>query len=158
MSAHDPVVSPAGRPSLRTSSPPADQGINLTPLLDIIFILIFFFLLATDIRRDIPTVDVQLPTLQARSEAAGSEDTRSVTVVVTREGLIHVSGAEGVVPVESLEALLNERRRNGAANLLVRIDGAARAGLMLDVMRRCQSAGFSSLAFEYTSGSPGGAP
>ncbi len=67
-----------------------DEGLNLTPLLDVIFNLIFFFILATTIRSDESFFDLILP---QTSEAAPQELQDQIPeILVSRDGSLMLNG------------------------------------------------------------------
>jgi biopolymer transport protein ExbD len=66
-----------------------DEEMNLTPLLDCIFILVFFFLAATTLRDEQSRIEVQLP----RAAATPTENLpQSLEVVITAQGEIMIAG------------------------------------------------------------------
>ena len=59
-------------------------GLNLTPLLDIIFNLIFFFILATNIRDREQYMEIQIPSATTAEELAVQQ--QIPVVALTKEG------------------------------------------------------------------------
>ncbi len=66
-----------------------DEEINLAPLLDCIFILVFFFLVATTIRTDEARIQVNLPNAHVEA-VAPTRDT--IEIVNTEDGEIVIDG------------------------------------------------------------------
>lgn len=86
-----------------------EEEMNLTPLLDCIFILVFFFLAATTLRDQQSRLEVRLP--RAAVEATAPAQT-TLQVVIDAQGVIHI-GDEVVEPAaldQTLAALVAGRR------------------------------------------------
>jgi len=129
----------------------AEEGINLTPLLDIIFTLLFFFFLAMNVREDRSTVQVTLPALAGQGVAAAQRTSpKRVTVILTSDNQIFLSDQPMPLTPEQLSASLAQRRQAGATELRIRTDTRAPAGLLVDLMKRGPEAGFPDAVVEYT--------
>ena len=89
---------------------------NLTPLIDIVFLLLVFFMLTSHFVQE-QAVNIDLPV--ADSGEALSEDDR-LEVVLTPEG--HLLLDDHIVALENLEAVLRERLE-GREDRLVRVRG-----------------------------------
>src|SRR5688500_473452 len=74
------------------------RGIDLTPMIDMVFLLLIFFLAATTFARDEVEVDLRLPS--AKSGVQGTKGGRQLVVNVFADGRMVVDGR----PV-TLEAL-----------------------------------------------------
>ena len=76
----------------------AIHGINVTPLVDIMLVLLLIFMITTQL--DKPTsVDVELP----RAATATETQVSSLAIVLTRDGKLRVNGAEAtLVQLESV--------------------------------------------------------
>lgn len=75
----------------------ADEvNVNLTPLIDVVFLLLIFFMVSTTFTRE-TQLEVDLP--QADNTAA-AEQSRPIEVVITAEGEYRVNG-EGLVNAQA---------------------------------------------------------
>ena len=79
------------------------DNVDLTPLIDVIFLLLLFFILATTFLK--PAVNVTLPTAQSGSQA---EKTLQMVVTIDNLGQVFFEGRP-VFP-EALPALLDSHR------------------------------------------------
>lgn len=112
--------------------------IDLTPLIDVVFLLLLFFLLTAAPAPD-PTLDVALP---ASAAAEPPPPAREVTVVLQASGTIHYEGA--VVELAELESrLLELARADSGARVVLRGDRAARYDLFVGILEAASSAGLS---------------
>jgi len=85
-----------------------EVGISLTSLIDVIFLLLIFFMVTTTIIDPSRRLDIQLP--QAKAASAESQST-PVTIEVGQRGEITVNGEK--VDLPGLETRLRAMGRNG---------------------------------------------
>jgi biopolymer transport protein ExbD len=116
------------------------SGINVTPLVDIILVLLIIFMVtATYIVREAIAVD--LPRAAHGGEAAGT----ALAVVLTREGLIFVDGVERTeqeLARRTGEALARDRE----VRAVISADRAALHGAVVRVIDVMKGAGLSRFA------------
>lgn len=116
-------------------------GINLTPLLDVIFNLLFFFILATTIRTEEEQMEVRLPASESSVETPRERDVPVVTI--DRQGQIHFKGRRVVESELQLE--LNYLARRGVTRVYVRGDREADWGRIVGLMDLCRQAGITNV-------------
>lgn len=93
-------------------------GLNMTPMIDVVFQLIIFFLVSSHLARREQRLDLPLP--QAATGQKQREDSPAqLTVQVLADGTLHVAGRK--VPPRGLETLLAQRRQVHGTALAVRI-------------------------------------
>lgn len=127
----------------RYSTMAEDGEINLTPLLDVIFNLIFFFILATTLRTEETFFDLVLPTV---SESPAREaPTEIPEVVVLREGGYALGGQN--MDGAELEARLRELARQSATprRAILSADATATVQQAADAMEILRKAGFNQV-------------
>ena len=112
-----------------------DSDINIAPLIDMVFILLIFFMVSTTFVRDMK-LDLQRP----GASTAEVADTRALRVQLDRRGSLYLDGA----PVKPwmLEGRVRElisRRR--VKTVLVVADQHADSGDLVDVVDQCRMAG-----------------
>ena len=115
-------------------------GLNLTPLIDIVFLLLVFFMLTAHFVRD-NAVTVELP--EARSGEAVEENEEALEILLDREGKIHIQQLE--VKPDELERVLRSKLHS-RINKQVRLRGDrdANLGLTVQVMDAARLAGAES--------------
>ena len=130
-------MKPLGRLS-ESMSEPAD--LNITPLIDIVFILLIFFVVTTTFVHELG-----LPIDRPESSTASEQATHVVRVAVSRQGEITVD-AQPTSPwrVEA-EVRAQLRDRPGAAVLVIADRGAV-ADALVDVIDACRRAGAKDVA------------
>ncbi len=121
----------------------AGDVINMTPMIDVVFLLLIFFLAATTFAREEVELDLRLP--QAKSGQAGKGDTQLI-VNVFADGHITVDGRE--VPLPALQQKLQAAvQRNAEQAVLVRGDQESRFGTGLAVLDACRLAKVKKVDF-----------
>lgn len=112
-------------------------GLNLTPLLDAILNLVFFFLLATQLKTNEAAMKVNLPTAESAAETMGSDQTPTVTI--DAEGKAFYKGRE--IGDAELEMEAMRIAKQGASSVNIRGDASANFGRIIEVMDICKRAG-----------------
>lgn len=120
-----------------------DFGINLTPMIDVVFLLLVFFLVATTFARDEVEMDLRLP--PARSGVDGQSG-HLLTVNVLADGRITVDGRE--LTLEALRQRLSAHAtRNKDQAVLIRSDARGLVGTSLQVLDAVRLAKLSKVDF-----------
>lgn len=120
-----------------------EPQINLTPMLDMVFNLLLFFLAATTFARDEVDLDLKLP--QARS-GASQEGKQQFVVNVLADGRLSVDGRE--ITLEALrQKLAALAQRNREQPVLVRGDHRAQFGVGVQVLDACRLAKLAKVDF-----------
>ncbi len=119
------------------------ESLNMTPLIDIVFLLIIFFLVATSFQRIQRELQVDLP--EARAAEAVSLDIQPISVTVSRDGTITM--AEEEIPLEELP----ERLRDAVASakkprVFIRGDAKTFHENIVAVLSACQEAGITDVS------------
>ena len=116
-----------------------EEGIPITNLVDVLFLLIVFFMVSTVLSFD-RGLGVKLP----ETQAAGRISNKGVSILVNREGKVYVDGRE--VPIERLGDEVRERQKNQGRNVILKSDRETRYQAIADVMDRLLAAGISELS------------
>ena len=117
--------------------------VQMAPLIDCVFLLLIFFLVATTLRKIERELPMELPRSAAAMEVAQKED--RLVISLDRNGGIHI----GDQPV-SLAGLHDRLRRAAASNpnQRIRIDGDRRAPFqaVVHIIDLCQFEGLTRVA------------
>ena len=114
-----------------------DQGaeINMGPLIDMVFILLIFFIITTNFTRQ-TGVDVSKP----KAQSAISQGQKVMLIGITREGTVHVYGRQ--VSLERLSNLVSQEVSNRPdLSIVIVADKDAAIGRAVAVMDKCNLAG-----------------
>ncbi|MCP1314682.1 MULTISPECIES: biopolymer transporter ExbD [unclassified Halomonas] len=112
--------------------------VNLTPMLDVVFIMLIFFIVTTSFINE-SGIEIDRP----ESSAASSRPDVQVLVAITPEGAVWVDGS----PVDvhrvgqTVAGLLSSD-----GSVVIQADRDATTGLLVEVMDRLQQAGVDQVA------------
>ena len=113
-----------------------EGGINLTPLIDVVFLLLIFFLAATTFSRDEVEMDLKLPQAKSGTEAKPGH---LLVINISADGTITVDGRS--VTIEALrQKLLAAAARNRNQEVLIRTDTRSQFGLFAKAFDACRLA------------------
>ncbi|RLA96534.1 MAG: biopolymer transporter ExbD [Deltaproteobacteria bacterium] len=118
-----------------------DTRIDLTPLVDTVFLLLIFFMLSSAFVIT-PGIKVELP--KAAYERVFREK-KEIRVSITRKNRIYVDRKR--VNLKELEKIFRERAKKAPQTMvIIRADSRALHGKVVEVMDLAKSAGLSKLA------------
>lgn len=93
-------------------------GFNMTPMIDVVFLLIIFFLVSSHLAKQETQLDLPLPVAQSGSEPL-DEPARRLTVNVRKGGQLLMAGH--VTPPSELQSRLSAAAEEFGSDLEVRI-------------------------------------
>lgn len=113
--------------------------VELTPLIDIVFQLLIFFLLTATFK-DQSSLDVELA--RAKSQER-SEQAQNVVVSIGKDGRYEIDGA--VVEARELEMRLCKHAQQGDTSLHIRADRASQHEALVEVMDQAKTCGMTKM-------------
>lgn len=124
----------------RRSRPDEDAQIDMTPMLDVVFIMLIFFIVTTSFVRE-SGVEVNRP----KAASASEQKNAGVFIAVKENGEIYLDRKQlDVQKVHSvLERIIAER---GEVGLVIQADQMARHGVVVKVMDAAKSAGIKQIS------------
>ena len=123
----------------QTSSRRGASVVDLTPLIDVVFQLLIFFLLTSNyVSSRSPSMDVDLPESSLRSTARKLED---FTIAIKPTGAIYVDDGERVSLEELAVRLTRAANKNPETVVLIRGDQSVPYGRVVKVMTLAKIAG-----------------
>jgi biopolymer transport protein ExbD len=109
--------------------------INVSPLIDMVFILLIFFIITTNFNRQ-TGVDVSKP----KAQSAVFQGQKTILIGITREGSIHVFGRQ--VGIDRLKHLIaREIEKRPDMSIVIVADRQSVIGKAVAVMDQCALAG-----------------
>jgi len=125
------------------SLPVEEPTLNLTPMIDIVFLLIIFFMVGTQFAEMERSIDVQLPTVSSLTPLTGVPDAKVVDI--KQNGIIEYEGTE--VTLESLQTTLEQAQANYTAQaVILRGDNRCAYQQIMNVIAVCKRAKISSIS------------
>ena len=121
------------RQSLRRSS--KTEGINMAPLIDMVFILLIFFMVTTSFVKE-TGIDVQRPT----ASTAALKEKGNILIGIDANG--HVFLERKQIDVRSIRAHIERcLAENPEGTIVIVADKASHTGVVIQVMDQCRLAG-----------------
>lgn len=114
--------------------------INMTPLIDVVFLLLIFFMVSTTFVYT-NSLKVNLP--KAKGESV--ETKKNINIVITKQGVITIDGEQ--VSKLTFSAKLKELyNKNPNATVIIQADRDSRHGDVVFVMDESKKAGYDRFA------------
>ncbi len=114
--------------------------LNIAPLIDMVFILLIFFLVTTSFLKE-TGVDISRPT----ASTAAAKTKTTILIGVTRENTIHIDRRQ--VDIRAVRANVERAlAENPDGNVVIVADQDSRTGLVINVMDACKLAGAQNVA------------
>lgn len=127
--------------SARTSSQGMFSGINVTPLVDIMLVLLVIFMVTAKLIVS-QTMPMDLP-----KAATGGEQQIVFSVAVNAKGEIQVDNSPVKTDAELLTLARRARTSNGEVRAVIRADAALSHGRVVRVMDLLKQGGIGKIAF-----------
>ncbi len=121
-------------------------GFNMTPMIDVVFLLIIFFLVSSHLAKQEAQMQLPLPAADSGHEAT-EHATPRVTINVLMNGTMLLSGHK--VQADQLQQRLTGRLKESGPSLAVRIrsDRGAPYRFVEPIMLACARAGIWDVSF-----------
>lgn len=118
----------------------ADEDVNVTPLLDIVFIMLIFFIVTSTFVKE-PGIEVNRP------EAVTTEERKfaKIIVAISSDDEIYINNEE--VTLEEVRVRVEELRlENPKSTAVIQADTDARSRMLVEVANQIRDAGVSDIA------------
>jgi biopolymer transport protein ExbD len=123
----------------RTGGAERPPEINIAPLMDMVFILLIFFIVTTVFVEE-TGVEVQKPTAASAKEL----EKNSILIAITRDGRIVYGGQQ--YNLNGIRALVARELSEKEMPVIVLVDEEARSRSLVDVIDECKLAGARSVS------------
>ncbi len=127
---------------MQFSEPDEEQaGINLTSLIDVVFLLLIFFMITSTFIKTERKLELQLP--EAKAAEVEQKERKPIQIEMDKRGRITLDGQ--LVTMKALETRLKEfqGKRKSA---VVRADRRLKHGTVTAVLGLCRDAGIREIA------------
>ncbi len=124
----------------RHTAAPDEGGIDVTPMLDVVFIMLIFFIVTTTFIRE-AGIQVNRPDAQT----ATREEQTNILVAISPEGEVWIDRKR--VDIRGLRTQIERlRAENPEASVIIQADKDARAGLLVEAMDQARLAGVDNVS------------
>ena len=118
----------------------SEEGLNITPLIDCVFLLLIFFMVTTVFKNP-----AKLKTTLPIAENPFTLDKRQLVCEVDADGNIALNGT--VVSFDSFDTyLVSEKQKTGNNTLLIRADESTKHSDVLKIMKMARSVQIETIA------------
>lgn len=116
-------------------------SLSITPLVDVVFLLLIFFLVATKFDEEESQLDIQLP--EASAAVPMWSEPKALVVNVTRQGEIFIAGKQ--MDSSQMQELLKSAWQNPVedSSVIIRGDERAPFGAIVEVANLCRELGLN---------------
>ena len=125
-------------------APPVVSDINVTPMVDVMLVLLIIFMVITPMLtkgKDVTMVKTRNP---IKMQEADKED--AIIVAITRDGKVYLSPGNQMIEPDSLSGKVKDLQTNRSdKTVYIRADGRARFGGVTDVIDNLRLAGVDQL-------------
>jgi biopolymer transport protein ExbD len=112
-----------------------EMDINMSPLIDLVFLLLIFFMVTTSFVRE-TGIDVQRPS----ASTATLTENGNILVAISKEGTLHFDGKK--IDLRSLRSHITRAlSENPEGAVVIVADKISYTGLVIQVMDQCRLAG-----------------
>ncbi len=120
--------------------PDDEWEVNITPMLDIVFIMLIFFIVTTSFVRE-PGIDPERPPAQT----AATKERANILIAVSHADQVWMNNRP--VALLGVRQLVEAARaENPESSVVIVADQAASTGMVLDLMDNVRAAGVMSIA------------
>lgn len=117
-----------------------EEDVNVTPLLDIVFIMLIFFIVTSTFVKE-PGVEVERPDATTASE----RKLASIIVAISADDEIWINKER--VELDEVRAIVEQlRRENPKGTAVVQADSKAKSRMLVEVVTQIRATGISDVA------------
>ncbi len=117
-----------------------ESGIDLTPMLDVVFIMLIFFIVTTSFVKE-SGIDVSRPS----AKTAKKKQRATILVAISQSGEIWIQKRK--IDIRSVQANIERlHAESPEGTVVIQADKRAETGLLVDVMDQVRLAGVKSIA------------
>lgn len=117
-----------------------EAGIDMTPMLDIVFIMLIFFIVTTSFVRE-SGIDVNRPV----AESAQRQDQGNILIGISASGEVWID--KRAVDLRAVRANIQRlHAMNPESAVIIQADKEARTGLLIEVMDQVRLAGIENVS------------
>lgn len=127
--------------------------VNMTPMIDVVFQMIIFFVCTVQLEQEAISEWIRLPDAPHGPLVAEAKDPRTITIEVDPRGKIYISRTP--LSASKLRALLSKTvadygRFGSSIPIRIRADGSARHRAIQRVLDACSAAGLQNISIVAT--------
>ncbi len=118
-----------------------DIHIDITPLVDTVFILLIFFALSLNFTKN-TTLDIELPEITSKKTASQYD---KILINITKDEIIYLNN-KPVDNIIKLKKKLSRMQKVNKSGLIIEADLNVRHGKIIEIMDICKTSGINNIA------------
>lgn len=118
---------------------PEETGINISPLIDMMFLLLIFFIVTTAFVEEVG-LDIQKP----KAASAAMLEKKSIMIGVSEDGRVVYGGKE--IGLNGVRGLVSRLLIGEDRPVIIIADESSRSGVLVDVIDECKLAGANKVS------------
>ncbi|WDE97211.1 biopolymer transporter ExbD [Lentisphaera profundi] len=115
------------------------QNVDMTPLIDMVFILLIFFIVTSVFSKD-KGMDIERPSQQS----AGKVASQNIMITLTETGKLRADGRD--ISFNSLRSYVSKKMKTKNQAVVIMADVDADVGDLADIMDECRLAGAKKIS------------
>jgi biopolymer transport protein ExbD len=115
------------------------QNVDMTPLIDMVFILLIFFIVTSVFSKD-KGMDIERPSQQS----AGKVASQNIMITLTETGKLRADGRD--ISFNSLRSYVSKKMKTKNQAIVIMADVDADVGDLADIMDECRLAGAKKIS------------
>ena len=124
----------------RNRRKPEEQGLDLTPMMDIVFIMLIFFIVTTSFVKE-TGVDINRP----NAETAERDEKGNILVAITQNNEIWIDKRR--IDLKAVRANIERLKiQYPEGSVIIQADKEARSGLLVETMDQIRLAGVQNIS------------
>ena len=124
----------------RNRRKPEEQGLDLTPMMDIVFIMLIFFIVTTSFVKE-TGVDINRP----NAETAERDEKGNILVAITQNNEIWIDKRR--IDLKAVRANIERLKiEYPEGSVIIQADKEARSGLLVETMDQIRLAGVANIS------------
>jgi len=127
-------------PKKRKDEPRLEPAMDMTPMIDCVFLLLIFFMVTT-VFKNPAQLKMTLPDAYNLTKL----ESKQITIELDAEGTIAIAGKQATID-QFDSYLVNEKQKSGTKSVVIRADKSAKHGDVLRLMRLAKGVGIESIA------------
>lgn len=126
-------------------------SMNMTPMIDVVFLLIIFFLVSSHLAQQETQLELDLPTARTGDEPV-EVNTQRVTINLKSDGSVLLGAGEATLSELASRLSYERERTNQPIEVRIRADQTIEFGQVKPVLVACAKAGVWDVSFAVTEG------
>jgi biopolymer transport protein ExbD len=118
-----------------------DIHIDITPLVDTVFILLIFFALSLNFTKN-TSLDIELPEITSKKPTSHDD---KILINITKDEIIYLNN-KPVDNINNLKKMLSQLQTIKKYGLIIEADQNVRHGKIVEIMDICKTSGIDNIA------------